>query len=95
MTDLEIDRISLACIFKKVCINNEMILAAYVGRRLMRLSIYSLSSLILANIKEPPDTHQIISKNNAFGFKLLSTHSVLKQSFSFLQQKYNILPHCH
>ena len=48
---------------------------------------YSSSRLILANLKEPPDTHHIISRKNAFGFKLLSTYSVLKQSFSCLQQK--------
>ena len=48
---------------------------------------YSSSRLISENLKEPPDTHHIISKKNAFGFKLLSTYSVLKQSFSFLQQK--------
>ena len=48
---------------------------------------YSLSRLILENLKEAPDTHHVISRKNFFGFKLLSTHSVLKQSFSFLQHK--------
>ena len=54
---------------------------------------YSSSRLILANPKEPPDTHHIISRKNAFGFKLLSTHGVLKQSLSFLQQNKNLRPH--
>ena len=62
-------------------------------------SVYASArlGLILANLNEPPDTHHIISKKNAFGFKLLSTrpYSVLKQSFIFLQQKYNLRPYFH
>ena len=34
------------------------------------------SRLILANLNEPPDNHYIISRKNAFGFKLLSTHAL-------------------
>ena len=48
---------------------------------------YSPSRLILANLKEPPETHHIISRKNTSGFELPSTHSVLKLIFSFLQQK--------
>ena len=55
------------------------------SRRLPSCSRYSSSRLILENLKEP-DTH-IFSRKNAFGFRLLSTHSALKQSFRFLQQK--------
>ena len=46
---------------------------------------YSLYHLILSNLKEAPDTRNVISRKIAFGFKLLS--ELLKKSFSFLQQK--------
>ena len=50
-----------------------------------------LSRLILANLKEPPDTRHIISIKNAFGFKLLLTHSVLKQAFCNTNKIYTLI----
>ena len=46
--------------------------------------LYSLSRLILANLMGAPDTSL---EKKVFGLTLLSTHSVLKKSFSFLQKK--------
>ena len=48
--------------------------------------LYSLSCLILPNLKGAPDTDHVIFRRGGFGFTFLSAHSVLKKGFSFLQK---------